>query len=92
MPVSQNKNRIYGALFILVCGLPAHADNEDAIVRCARIATVGDRILCLEDALRQTSSEATENDPELDVSPASSVQEAHRARATDTVSERPPVV
>ena len=46
MHVSQNKNHIYGVFFVLLCALPARADNEDAIARCARIATVGDRILC----------------------------------------------
>ena len=74
MPVSQNKNHIYGALFVLVCALPAHAGNEDAIASCARIATVGDRILCLEDALRQSSSETTESDSAADVAPASTKQ------------------
>ncbi len=74
MPVSQNKNYTYGALFILVCGLPAHADNENAIARCARIATVGDRILCLEDALRQTSSEIGESQLQAGVLPASAKQ------------------
>ncbi len=70
MPVSQNKNYTYGALIVLVCALPAHADKEDAIASCARIATVGDRILCLEDALRQSSSETAESDPETVASPA----------------------
>ncbi len=74
MPVLQNKKYICGALLILVCGLPAHAGNEDAIARCARIATVGDRILCLEDALRQSSNAAAERDPAADVSPASAKQ------------------
>ena len=74
MPISQNKNHIYGALFVLVCALPADADNEDAIARCARIATVGDRILCLEDALRQTSSEIGESQSQAGMLPASAKQ------------------
>jgi hypothetical protein len=38
----------------------AQADPEDEIARCARISSVGDRILCLEDALRQAAGrEAT---------------------------------
>ncbi len=60
---------MYGALFVLVCGLPAHADNEDVIARCARIATVGDRILCLENSLRESSHEAAETPSEADIFP-----------------------
>ncbi len=74
MPVSQNKNHIYGALFVLVCALPAYAGNEDAIASCARIATVGDRILCLEDALRQSSSGTAESDSAADELPATAKQ------------------
>ena len=57
MPISQNKSATYGALLVFLCGMPAHADNEDAIARCARLAAVGDRILCLENALRQSRNE-----------------------------------
>lgn len=67
---------MYGALFVLVCAPPVHADNEDAIAACARIATVGDRILCLENALRQSSGEVGESDPEAAVLPASAKQTA----------------
>lgn len=35
----------------------ALADPEEEIARCARIASVGDRILCLENALRRSSGE-----------------------------------
>lgn len=47
---------------LLVCALaifmgkPVLANNEDEIARCARIPTVGDRIICLEDALRNASN------------------------------------
>ena len=34
-----------------------NAEPEEEIARCARIASVGDRILCLENALRETSGE-----------------------------------
>jgi hypothetical protein len=75
MPVSQYRNSMCGVLFVLACTLPAHGANEDAIARCARIATVGDRILCLEDALRQASDEASESDPTAaDDSPVSAEQ------------------
>lgn len=57
-----------GALLVFLFGLPAQADNEEAIARCARIATVGDRILCLENALRQSSLESAET-PAAEVAP-----------------------
>jgi hypothetical protein len=54
MPTKHNKN--YGAVFlpllILWPALTALAENEEVIARCAKIPSVGDRILCLEDALR----------------------------------------
>ncbi len=54
MPTKHNKN--YGAillpLLILWPALTAQAENEEVIARCAKIPSVGDRILCLEDALR----------------------------------------
>ena len=54
MPTKHNKN--YGAvllpLLILWPALTALAENEEVIARCAKIPSVGDRILCLEDALR----------------------------------------
>lgn len=83
MPVSQYRDTLYGALFVLVCGPPAHADYEDAIATCARIATVDDRILCLENALRQSSSELGESRLEAAVSPKSAKQ---------TVTSPPPEV
>jgi cytoskeletal protein RodZ len=46
-------------------------EPEEAIARCARIATVGDRILCLENALRSESAEAPQQtDTEESVEPA----------------------
>lgn len=96
MPVSQNKNHIYGALFVLVCALSANAGNEDAIARCARIATVGDRILCLEDALRQSSNAAAESDPAADVSRASAIQTEtsppSQAKIPSSAAEATPVL
>ena len=54
MPTKHNKN--YGAvllpLLVLWPALAAQAENEEVITRCAKIPSVGDRILCLEDALR----------------------------------------
>jgi hypothetical protein len=42
-----------GAVLALLAGAMVHADSEDEIARCARIPSVGDRIVCLEDALRR---------------------------------------
>ena len=57
MPTKHNKN--YGAvllpLLILWPALTAQAENEEVIARCAKIPSVGDRILCLEDALRSST-------------------------------------
>jgi hypothetical protein len=57
MPTKRNKN--YGALLLpllmLWPALTAPAENEEVIARCAKIPGVGDRILCLEDALRESS-------------------------------------
>ena len=53
MPVIQFRNFLWVLASILAANTPAAAEEpEEAIARCARIATVGDRILCLEDALR----------------------------------------
>lgn len=57
MPVSQNKSAMCGALLVFLCSMSAQADNEDAIARCARLAAVSERILCLEDALRHSCHE-----------------------------------
>lgn len=91
MAISQNKKYICGALFVLVCSLPTHADNEDAIARCARIATVGDRILCLEDTLRQASgkySDSVHSEPVGQTSaPDALVATEEAVQAPDMVSE-----
>jgi len=57
MPTKCNKN--YSALLLSMLmiwpALTLPAENEEAIARCAKIASVGDRILCLEDTLRESS-------------------------------------
>lgn len=75
MPVSKNMNAVYGALLTFFFASPAQADNEDTIATCARIASVGDRILCLESALRQSSHEEDETSPTIIV-PAKEKEEA----------------
>lgn len=57
MPVSKSTR--YLGLAILLPAPAIAADNvDDAIAECARISSTGDRILCLEDALRQLSPAA----------------------------------
>ena len=55
MPVLTSKH--YLTMVTLVASLNAAAtEAEDAIAACARIVSTGDRILCLETALRATSA------------------------------------
>lgn len=49
------RGRTCGTLLLLLATAAAYGGNEDEIVRCARIASTGDRILCLEEALRRAS-------------------------------------
>ena len=90
MPTKHNKN--YGALWlpllVLWPALSAQAENEEVIARCAKIPSVGDRILCLEDALRG-STQAGETAIDADAvakenpNPDSSVAAAALAVAAD---------
>lgn len=60
MPVIENKH--YLCLLALSLSVTAGAQNaDDAIADCARISSTGDRILCLETALR--SQPAPEAEP-----------------------------
>ncbi len=58
MPVLPNKYYLFGSVFALVLCTPVAAANEETIARCAKIASVGDRILCLENALRRASGDS----------------------------------
>jgi len=58
MPVLPNKYYLFGSVFALVLCTSVAADSEEAIARCAKIASVGDRILCLENALRRASGDS----------------------------------
>lgn len=53
----KNKHFSFGIVCLMTLSGTAIADPEEEIARCARIASVGDRILCLENALRETSGE-----------------------------------
>ena len=46
------RHRQLTALTLMLAVATAQAENEDVIAHCARISSPGDRILCLEDALR----------------------------------------
>ncbi len=65
--VSTCSKTIYVALLVPMFSSTAQADNEDVIAMCARIATVGDRILCLENALRRSSPGISAPTPEPQV-------------------------
>lgn len=60
--------------FAVLAAVPALAENEDTIARCAKISSVGDRILCLEDALRESSKELAEIHPEGNLAAAPAVE------------------
>ena len=58
MPVLPDKHYLFGGLFAFVLCTPVAADNEEAIARCSKIASVGDQILCLKNALRRASGDS----------------------------------
>lgn len=73
-------NRCLAAVLILVTVTSAAAEVDDVIADCARIRSTGDRILCLEEALRRLDS-----DSDAPVSGEAPVD----ANATGVVSEVP---
>lgn len=94
MPAKHDKN--YGALMLpmlmLWPALTAQAGNEEAIARCAKIASVGDRILCLENALREASQAgepalATDAVVEESPIPESGLSAAAAAIAVDSADD-----
>lgn len=54
------RGRTCGTLLLLLATAAAYGDNEEEIARCAGIASTGDRILCLEEALRRASDRKNE--------------------------------
>ncbi len=90
MPTKHNKN--YGAvllpLLILWPALTVQAENEEVIARCSKISSVGDRILCLEDALRgsaQAGETAIDADAVAEENPTSDSSVAAAAVAVAAV-------
>ena len=67
MPITYDRNFRLRCAIAVLAAVPALAENEDTIARCAKISSVGDRILCLEDALRESSKELAEIHPEGDL-------------------------
>lgn len=46
--------RVGALVLALLAGAVARADSEDEIARCARVPSLGERVVCLENALRRT--------------------------------------
>ncbi len=82
MPVIADKNTLFGVLIILLLAHAALAEGEDVIARCAQIASVGDRILCLENALRPADGDSRENDIPIATEPVA--QDNTTAAISDT--------
>lgn len=91
-PVSTGTKTVGAALFVSMFSSMAHADNEGVIASCARIASVGDRILCLETALRRSSPEVVSPPPEARVSPPPENVAPKIVETTPEVNETAPLV
>lgn len=85
MPVTRTQRTLLFCAIATVLSDPALANNEDVIARCTTIAAVGDRILCLEDALRQ-APRAPKEIPAVAETPAPSPPDPVTA-ATDAAVE-----
>lgn len=80
-----------GILAISATSLATASEAEDAIAACARISSTGDRILCLENALRSRSTDAetalaAEARPEHEVVPAPVTEEQAAAEVAAPVA------
>ncbi len=93
MIMTTKYNENYGALslpFLVLCASQgSQAENEDVIARCAKIPSVGDRILCLEGALRESArgqgpALASDASPEEGLAPGPGASDA-AASAVDSV-------
>lgn len=67
--------KYYSLLALAAVAVSRAAGNEDAIARCAGMTSANDRILCLEEALRQASTD----DQIADAEPVAAEQPASRA-------------
>lgn len=84
MRAFPNENYLSVAIAALLAGTTVNAQsNEDAIAHCASITSVEDRIVCLEEALRQPDTVA---DSKVDEGPAPK-DEIAAAAAEDNVVE-----
>ncbi len=69
MPVSKTRNMLIGISLMFGLALQAQAGDEDPIAKCASLETDGDRIACLEAAIRQRSTTADDSGPPADPLP-----------------------
>ncbi len=76
MPLIYEKNIRLCCAIALMAAMPAVAGNEDSIARCAKIGSLGDRILCLEDALLESSNEVAAAHPEADQAATPAIENA----------------
>lgn len=90
-PVIPVRNAACVLAAVLASGIAVQAEApEEAVARCAMIATVGDRILCLETALRQYANTDTEIVVDWNLSqPEPEVVAPPRAAAAPAVSASP---
>ncbi len=90
MPVIAHKNTLFGVLIILLLAQDALAEGEDVIARCAQIVSVGDRILCLEDALRPAAGDPRESEIPIAIEPVAQdvteiIDETSDVKSDDTI-------
>ena len=52
------KRQLYVAIAAFMATAPVVGQSQDAIAECSKIASTGDRILCLEEALRSLDTDA----------------------------------
>ncbi len=69
----HDKTFRFGCAIAVLAAMPSLAENEDTIARCAKIGSVGDRILCLEDALRESSHQVAAAPPDADLAATSAI-------------------
>lgn len=99
MPEFAKLQYFCSGICLFMLSATATADSEEAIARCSKIASVGDRIICLENALRQVSPETDQAErseeavkpSDTDVPPDESQSSASVNQPTDIDSDLPDV-